>query len=184
MRGLFSQFEASLVLAVVATVAAIAAAAVVGTRLRRSGGAWVTASARVLAVGAVIVTVVATALPRSAGFETGGDLVLRPGRGGLGNLDQILDDPNSLAGVLLLANIVLYIAVGLLATIGWYERRRVVLLGCLGLSLFVETSQYLFLGRVAATDDVILNMAGAVIGWGAALLAVGMGLARTKPSTG
>lgn len=39
-----------------------------------------------------------------------------------------------------------------------------VVLGCLALSLVVETAQYLALGRVAATDDVLLKLAGTVDG--------------------
>lgn len=169
MKGLLSQFDESLMLALAVGVAALAVATVVGIRYRRAGRLWLQAVGRILTTGSVGVVILATALPRSARIESDGDLVLTPGRGGLGDLGQILADPTSLAGVLLLSNLVLYIAVAFFAVYGWHEKRWLVLPACLGLSVLVEAIQFLLLGRVAATDDVILNMAGGLIGYVAAV---------------
>lgn len=170
MRGLFSQFDDSLVIAVSVVVVTLVAAAGIGFRTRQSGRSWRVPVARVLTVGSVAVAVVATALPRS-GFriERDGDLVMTPGRGGLGDLGQVAADPTSLAAVLLFANVLLYVPTAFMATLGWLHRHRRVLPGCLLLSIVVETGQYTVLGRVATVDDVILNTAGAVTGYVAAL---------------
>lgn len=172
MKGLFSQFDESLAWAVGLTVVAIAFAAAGGFRDLRSGQPWLGGASRVLAVGAVLVIIVSTALPWSGVRLGEGDLVLTPGRGGLGNIDNILADPNSLAGVLLLSNVVLYIPVAFFGALGWYNLRRFVIPASLGLSVLVETMQLLILGRVAATDDVLLNIGGAAIGFGTAVATV------------
>ncbi len=176
MRGLLRQFDASLTLAVGVTAGALVIATSMIVQARSSGRPWLRPVARVLTVGAVVVTIVSTALPRSARFESDGDLVLMPGRGGLGDLDQIIAEPTSLAAVLLVANIVLYAAIAFLAMLGWHDRRRFILPACLGLSVFVEVTQFLLLGRVGATDDVILNVTGAVIGYTAAAAGPARGL--------
>lgn len=179
MKGLLSQFGESVGVAVIVTVVATLTAIVVGVRRRRAGEAWLPPAARVLTVGAVVTTIVSTALPRSANIERDGDLVWSLGGAGLGNLDQLAANPNSLAAVLFVGNIVLYTAVAFCAVLGWYEHRRWVMAWCLGLSVAVETVQYLALGRVAATDDVLINMLGAAIGFAAGQLAVRSGLAPT-----
>lgn len=129
--------------------------------------------ARHMTIGSALVAVVATSIrgPRLI-FESGGDLVLTLGGGGLGDLKQIAASPSSLAAILLAGNILLYVPIGFAGTFGWYDRRRSVLVGCLLLSIAVETLQMLALGRVAALDDVILNMTGATIGYGLASLMV------------
>lgn len=127
--------------------------------------------------------VAATAMPFADGFRFDGDLVLAPGGAGLGDLDQFLADPASLAGILLVSNIALYVPLAFFAVIGFHQRRHLVLVGCLILSLMVEATQFLLLGRVAATDDVILNMTGAALGLVAALALIGRST-RVRASLG
>jgi len=126
---------------------------------------------RVIAVGSAFSIVAATAVPYTwPPVRYGlGDLVLVPGRGGMGDLAQILAAPGSLAAILLAANVLLYIPLTLAAAVGWPQRSATILLAALLLSLSVETVQYLVLERVAATDDVILNMTGAVMGLAAGI---------------
>ena len=152
-------------LAIVVALATLVVAITVGIRLARRTRIWLPHVAQILMAGSVVVTVVATALPREPRLVGDGDLVLVPGRGGLGNLDQILADPTSLAGLLVLANIVLYLPIAFFAVLGYHAYRRLVLAGCLALSVMVEATQYLALGRVATIDDVILNMLGAALGF-------------------
>lgn len=172
MLGLLSQFGTELlVVAALAALTVAAAAAVAGHRASR-GRAWGAAASRVLAVGAVGCVLVATAAPALGdGDGHRGDLAWQPGRGGLGDLAARLADPDSLATVLLVLNLVMFVPVGLFAALGWPGRAGRVLLACLGLSLLVETAQLLFGGRVAATDDVLLNLAGAAAGVGVARVA-------------
>ncbi len=164
MIGLRSNFGLSLTL-VLAIVAVTAAGGLLTLRWSSvATNRWM-ALARVLSMGAVAVTLAATALPRRWAIETDGDLVLRPGRGGLGDWPVLLSNPTSLASVELVGNVALYVAIGFTATLGWYRRRHVVLLLGLALSLAIESIQFAWLGRVAALDDVILNGAGLVAGW-------------------
>ena len=183
MIGLRSQFGPSLVL--VALIAAIALPFVWSAARRASatGGSLSGAAARVLAGAAVMATIVATALPRTFGLETDGDLVLGLGRGGLGEWRILFDDPTSLASIELLANVLLYVAVGFTATLGWFRQRRFVLPACLALSVLIEAAQYGLLGRVAALDDVVLNGAGALIGYLAAVAIVGSGVIQPEDPT-
>ena len=184
MRGLLSNFSLALRLAVVGATLTVGWAAVVGVRLHRAGRPFLAAVARMTAIGSAFVAVAATSVVGSRlVFERGGDLVLTPGGAGLGNLDQVLAAPTSLAAVLLVSNVLLYVPIAFTAVIGWYERRRFVLPACLALSMAVETIQYLFLGRVAALDDVLLNTAGAAVGFAGAALAVRSGLVRLAPVT-
>lgn len=69
-------------------------------------------------------------------------------------------------------NVVLFVPVGAFAATAAPRRPfRAVLLGCLALSLGVETFQYLVpSGRVANAADVLANVVGAVIGAGLASL--------------
>ena len=164
MSGLLSNF--SLAIWVSSFVAGLAGLLTVVTLLRRRGPTRVIEVARIWAFGFAAIALVATSIRgRRLTFELGGDLVLMPGGAGLGDLPQVADAPTSLAAVLLVGNVVLYIPVAAAAVVGWYSHRRLVLLICLLLSLAVETTQYLALGRVAAVDDVILNMIGAAIGY-------------------
>jgi hypothetical protein len=169
MIGLRSQFGPSLVLIALVALVAGAAALTAARRRRAAGRSGGVAAARVLAVGAVVVTVVATALPRRLGVETDGDLVLRPGKGGLAGWRTLFDAPTSLASLLLVGNVLLYAAVAFALTLGWFPNRRLVVPVCVGLSVLIEAAQYGVLGRVAAIDDVILNATGAGIGYLAAM---------------
>jgi len=163
--GLRSQFGPSLVLVLVVTMLAVPAAVMAARRASATGGSPLRAAARVLAAGAVTATIVATALPRRLGIETDGDLVLRLGAGGLRSWRVLFDDPTSLASVELVSNVLLYGAVGFTMTLGWFGQRRFVLPTCLTLSVLIEAVQWGLLGRVAALDDVVLNGAGALIGY-------------------
>lgn len=128
-------------------------------------------AARVATIGSALVAIVATSIRGSRLiFESGGDLVLTIGGGGLGDLDQIAASPTSLAAILLVGNLLLYVPIGFAGATGWYHRRIHVLAACLLVSVFVETLQMVALGRVAALDDVILNTTGASIGVGLASL--------------
>jgi hypothetical protein len=49
------------------------------------------------------------------------------------------------------------------AVLGW-GRPWAVLLVALAVSVSIETIQFVALSRIAATDDVILNVGGAVVG--------------------
>ena len=62
----------------------------------------------------------------------------------------------------------LYAAAGFTMVAGWYRLRYGVVPICLALSVMIETSQFLVLGRVAALDDVLLNVVGAALGYLAA----------------
>jgi hypothetical protein len=166
--GLLSQFGDSVGAVLVVVSASAMVAAVVAIRRARSGYPWLSPVARILTVGWAMVIVAATAMPFPHGFDPDGDLVLAPGGAGLGDLDQIVADPTSLAAILLLSNILLYVPLAFFATISFHPRRLLALVVCLALALAVEITQYLFLGRVAATDDLILNMVGSLIGYAVA----------------
>lgn len=156
-----------------AVVAATAASAVIAAmRTRAAGRPVVPATARVMSIGSALLIIAATAAPYSwpperYGF---GDLVLEIGRAGLGDIDQAIAEPTSLAALLLFANVALYVPLTASALIGWPERGVSILVTALGLSLGIEAVQYVALERVAATDDVALNMSGALIGWFTGLL--------------
>ncbi len=183
MQGLLSQFSVSLWLVLVVVAGTAVGASVVGFDRARSHRLWLPAVFRILTGGSILVIVAATAMPFADGFRFDGDLVLAPGGAGLGDLDQFLADPASLAGILLVSNIALYVPLAFFAVIGFHQRRHLVLVGCLILSLMVEATQFLLLGRVAATDDVILNMTGAALGLVAALALIGRST-RVRASLG
>jgi VanZ like protein len=160
--------------------AALSIAVVVGTgllalrtwfRCRRAGGPVLAPLARVLAVGSALLIIVTTAIPVDwPPHRDGlGRLILFPGREGLGFLDHSGDKPRDLPSLLLVANIAIYAPLAYFSTIVWGHVAR-VFAACLVLSVTIEAIQYLLLDRIAATDDVILNMLGAATG---ALLAVG-----------
>lgn len=181
MIGLRSNFGPSLVLVGVVFLVSVVGAAVAARRAA-AGHAPLRAAAQALTAGAVAVTVLATALPRRLAIETDGDLVLRLGGGGLGDWSVLFDDPASLAAVQLVSNVLLYAAVACTMTVGWYRRRRYVVPACLALSIMIEAAQYSVLGRVAALDDVVLNGAGAVVGWLAATALVRSGRIEVEGS--
>jgi hypothetical protein len=173
--GLRSNFGLSLLLAAGTVVASALLAAVVAHRRRAAGRPWFAPVARVLAGGAVVVILVTTALPSRFAIESDGDLVLSLGRAGLGDWRQFFDDPVSLASIELVANVALYAPVAFTMVLGWYRLRSAVLPACLALSIGIEATQFLVLGRVGALDDVVLNVAGAGLGYGAAQLLIHFG---------
>lgn len=160
MTGLSSNFGDQLLwvgLAVLVTLVVVGVVALVveeGDRVR-----W---ALRALAAGSALVVLLATA---TGPVRFDGDLVLQPGGAGLGDLNQVIADPTSLAAVLLFSNVALYVPVGLFGSLGWPSRRSSVLVAALVLSIVVEGVQLGFLGRVASTDDVLLNFLGALIGY-------------------
>jgi hypothetical protein len=167
MLGLWSNFEAPLQLASTVAFVTVATIAFVALRRRRIGVSWEEV-ARIGLVGSVLVVLLATALPRAWPPGGAGDLVLLPGRGGLADWRVLLEAPSSLAAVLLALNVVLYLPVGLFAGILRPDRPGRVLGGAIGLSVLVEAWQLGVIGRVASTDDVLLNASGAAIGLGLA----------------
>ena len=173
MDALLNNFSLAIRLSAVVAVATWVSTLMTVVRRRREGRTLVVGGARVCAVGFAVIAMISTSVRgRRLVFESGGDLVLVPGGAGLGDLEQIAADPTSLAAMLLVGNVALYIPVALAAVIGWYPHRRKVLVGCLFLSLFVESLQFAALGRVAALDDVVLNMIGTAIGYAAAVWVV------------
>lgn len=170
MLGLRSQFAEELVAAAVIAVLTTVVGVGIAWRERRASRAWLPAVARVLAVGAVAATIAATAMPTRFGIETDGDLVLQLGRGGLGDWRVLLRDPLSLSSIQLVANVLLYAVVACAAAVGWFGRRRYVIPACIALSVGIELIQWLLLGRVGTLDDVVLNSAGAILGYLIAVL--------------
>ena len=171
MIGLQSNFGPSLVLAAVVALSTSLAALVVAWRRHAAGDPWQAPAARVFAIGAIIVVIAATALRRRFGIDTDGDLVLRLGRAGLADWRVAFRDPGSLPAIQLFSNVLLHAPVGFGLVLGWRRLRHLTVpIICLGLSIAIETIQFFALGRVAATDDVVLNVSGAMIGWLAARL--------------
>jgi hypothetical protein len=161
MLGFRSQFHGPFVVAVAVMCLAILAALVLLARERSHGRPGHRPAARALAAGAAGVVLVATAAPHSwpPQLHPDGDLVLQLGGGGL----AVLAEPGSLAAVLLVANVLLYVPLGFTARLAW-PRTLPVLAGIVGLSVLIEVVQWQWLGRVACTDDVVLNAAGGVMG--------------------
>ena len=165
MVALFSQFGQNLFVAFAVFGIALVAAAVVALRRHTSGRPILEPTAQILALGSALVILAATALPpgpvRRYGF---GDLVLHLGAAGLSNWQILLDDPFSWEALLISLNVVLYVPLGLLVLVGWRSGLKVAFGVCLGLSVAVETVQWAAFQRVAALDDVLINVAGGVIG--------------------
>ncbi|MFY9587388.1 MAG: VanZ family protein [Actinomycetota bacterium] len=164
MRSLVSYYALSFKLAFYIALIFSVIAAIVVLRSRDARHATRSVS-RVLAVGSVFVIFVATGLPRDWPLHWGGgDLKLALGEGGLGEWRHVINEPNSLAALLIVLNVVLYIPLAFLATLGWRRHVFAVLVACLLVSLGVEFAQLVALNGVAATDDVLLNFSGAVAG--------------------
>lgn len=180
MFGFRSQFQGPLLAAAAVALVAVMAAVSVAVRRRPEGRRSLGAACRVLAVGAGAVVVLATAAPDTwpPMLASDGDLVIEPGEGGLGEWQVLLEQPNSLAAVLLVANVLLYLPLGFFARLGWH-RSLPVLAGAAALSAAVETLQWQALGRVASTDDFLLNVGGAAVGL---LLALVVGAAAPPPN--
>lgn len=145
-------------------------------RLLRGRGAW--RSAELLARG-VLVLVVGVVLgltlrPFAAPGAVDAVLVLDPVAGAWG-WDQIAWGP-------VIDNVALFVPVGALAVVAFARRGTVVVwLGCVVLSVGIETLQYLVpTGRVANTADVLANATGALVG---VLLGLALrGSAVSRPS--
>lgn len=166
MLGFQSQFSFAAAVALATAITTAVAATVVWVRRRRAGSPPHQVVATTLAIGWAGVVVAATALPRSwpPVWEGRGDLVLTPGRGGLSDWRVLFDDPNSLAAVLLVANVVLYIPLGLFTTLHFRGSAVRAIAACCGLASAIELVQLGFLARVASLDDLILNALGAGAG--------------------
>jgi glycopeptide antibiotics resistance protein len=81
-----------------------------------------------------------------------------------------------------LANIALYVPVGLLGRLVWHGAARATLAG-VALTVAVETCQYGIIGRAGSLTDIRNNTAGALLGAVVAAVAVGA-LARARPPAG
>lgn len=169
VRYLSSQFTTQLV--AVAVVLAVAAAAAVVVARRGPSTTSVRRLSLILLGAAVALVLSGTALPSTAQLLPGeGDLALAVGRGGLGRAVEAVRAGGSEL-VLLLGNIALYALLGGAALLalrvrGWSATAAVgvAVLVSAALSVLVEAWQYAALGRVAATDDVLLNTLGALLG--------------------
>lgn len=179
MTAIISNFGLAAMLSAVVIVVTVVAAALVFARARLSGRPALGPTARVAAIGSACLIFAATAAPYSWPLERygWGDLILELGRGGLRDLARFLDAPNSLAAMLAVANVALYVLLTFSAALGWPPRGAAILGAALVISLTVETLQFVVLDRVAATDDVVLNMSGAIIG-----LALGLMVRRALPA--
>lgn len=165
MIGLLSNFDLALRLAALVATVAVVAALVVARRSPQSRRLVV--AARVLAAGAIGTAAVAT-LVTPGGITWGyHQLVLEPGRGGLGDVAVLLQDPTSLPALQLVLNVVLYVPVGLLVTLGWDHDgagvRRALAVGA-ATTIVVELLQWQLTTRVASTDDVLFNLLGVALG--------------------
>lgn len=116
-------------------------------------------------VASLVLVVVATALPTHWTATSGAELRLAPGHGGLGKAGlQLLRGSPGAAVELFALNGLVYLPVGVALAWRWPSRWALLVVP-LVVSCGVETLQYLALERVAATDDVLLNVVGAVVGW-------------------
>jgi hypothetical protein len=183
LSALTGQFGTSVFLVFVTVVVSLLVAGWAGRRASRNGASGTRAAIRVLAIGAAVAIVVATALPQAwpPRFSGDGDLVLELGRGGLSDWPSIFESPTSTTSVLLLANVILYMPFGFLGVLGWPDHALRVVAAGLGISLLVEISHFTITERVASTDDVLLNTAGLLLGWVLGLVA-GKVLARRTAS--
>lgn len=149
--------------AVVASVLVVLATTVVALVLVATGRRAPLPTVAV--VGTIVLVVVATALPTHWSGEGGAQfrpVLLHGGLGGAGR--QLLAGDPGAAVELFVLNGVVYLPLG--SALAWRWPSRVsALMVPLVVSIGVEGVQYLALERVAATDDVILNVTGAVIGW-------------------
>jgi glycopeptide antibiotics resistance protein len=88
--------------------------------------------------------------------------------------------PDMIAPIrILVGNIVMFIPLGFLLPVLFRKLRIVGLVTLIGfvISLFIESSQFLFTHRVANIDDLILNTLGAFLG---SLIAIGILKARKR----
>lgn len=164
--GVWETFGTPLRLATFAallTLVAVAVAAVRGRRPRVSAG-------RAGLAGTILVVVLATALPREQPWVGPGERVLALGEGGLDGWRVVLDAPGSLAAIVLIASVLLYIPFGFFGSLAHPDHPGWVISGAALLSILVEAWQLYVIGGLASTDDVLLNLVGTGIGWGLARL--------------
>jgi hypothetical protein len=159
--GLRSNFLLGIVAVSLLLAVGVVVTAVISRRAQASGRSV----ARGLAVVSLLAIVVATVTPRAwpPQRDGWGDLVLAAGHDTLGQLGVLRTDPTSLAAVLIVVNVALFVPFAVFAVLGW-GRPWAVLLVALAVSVSIETIQFVALSRIAATDDVILNVGGAVVG--------------------
>jgi VanZ family protein len=150
---------------IVAVSLLVAVGMVVTAVISRRAHAGRRSVTRGLAVVSLLAIVVATVTPREwpPQRDGWGDLVLAAGHDTLGRLDVLRTEPTSLASILIVLNVALFVPLGAFAVLGW-GRPWAVLLVALAVSVSIETIQFLALSRIASTDDVILNVGGAVVG--------------------
>lgn len=79
-----------------------------------------------------------------------------------------------------LANIALYVPIGLLGRLVWHGAARATLTGAV-LTVAIETCQYGIIGRAGSLTDIRNNSAGALIGAVAAAVVIGA-MARSRPA--
>lgn len=163
--GIWSQFQGPILAAALVAGVTVMAVALMAARRRAVRRRGPGAACRVLAVGAAVLVVVCTASPATwpPVLATDGDLVLGLGQGGLGEWRVLFEQPSSLAAVLLVANVLIYVPLGFFGRLGW-RRSLPVLAGAAALSSAIEVVQWGGLGRVASTDDFLLNVGGAALG--------------------
>lgn len=130
---------------------------------------------RLLLIAYLVALAILVFLPFGRAMELGDRLNLEP----LATIDRAFDQgPRSLAFRLMIANIAAFIPLGILLPLAFpaVARLAAVLIGAVALSSAVEMGQLaisLNLGyayRSTDVDDVILNVAGAVIGYTAIAL--------------
>jgi MFS family permease len=160
------QYGFSIALSALVVVVFSVAGWLVARASSRAGRPALIPVARVLAAGALLLILAATAVPHTwpPRLLHDGEVILTFGDGGLGDWRLVLHDPRSEDAVLFVLNVLLYIPLTMFGTIALPRRRLAILLGSLALSCLIEVVQFRWLGRVAAVDDVVLNMVGAVAG--------------------
>jgi glycopeptide antibiotics resistance protein len=146
-------------------------------RARRSDerrDAFATAALDVLSAASLLSILVITLLPHS---ETGREVILTPFHKGFrstsGNAEMI-------------ANVVLFVPLGAFAPARWraLDGWGQVFLGAAGLSLAIEVLQYVLnFGRESSTTDVILNTAGALLGYVVLRLVRSIPARASRPDT-
>lgn len=118
-------------------------------------------------VASIALVAVATGLPTRFSEGTGASsLAPALGHGGIGKAGlQLLRGNPGAAAELLVLNGLVYVPLGAALAWAWPGRRARLVVPVL-VSVAVEAIQYLALpSRVAATDDVVVNVGGAVVGW-------------------
>lgn len=175
MGAFSSQFGTSFLLTLVTVLFSVVIAIGLARRAASEHSRALPAAIRVLAIGAGVAIVVATALPQvwPPRISGDGDLVLELGRGGLREWRAVLEAPTSWTAILLLANVAVYIPMGFLGVLGWPNHKVRFLAAGLAISLLVEISHFTISERVASLDDFLLNATGILLGAALGVLATG-----------